>query len=301
MITPVASDTEAIRSAGPKAALLLEQLAERRVRTLTVKTDEEWLREITPHYQRLLSRMEAARLLYRIRRGRYVVAPRGTFSPAQAASAELLAARVLAPDDYFISHLSALIAHRLTDLHSTQIYASVRQSSSHRSKNLVELPTGTLRIVEIADARWPVASSSELDEVRALPESMEFIWRSGVERTLVDALARADLCAGFETVVSCWVNAKSRETDWESACRIARRQGPSMVRRTAYLLRLIGLGAVAERAFPDLRGRGVRTPLDRSNSFNMDRNELARDRTTGVVINVPPQYLRAWTGATSLT
>ena len=294
-------DAEAVRSAGPAAALLLERMAQRRVQTLTVASDREWLAEITPHYRRLLSRMEAARLLYRIGRGRYVVAPRGTFSAAQAASAELQAARVLEPGDYFISHLSALIAHRLTDVHSDELYASVRRSSGRRGKHRVQLPSGTLRIVVVADARWPAERSSELEEVRALPESMEFIWRSGVERTLVDALARPDLCAGFETVVGCWVAAKNRQVDWEGVCRIAARQGASMIRRAAYLLRLIGLGAVAERAFPDLHGRSIRVPLDRSDSFGMGATGLVRDRATGVVVNVPPQYLQAWTGATSLT
>jgi hypothetical protein len=165
----------------------------------------------------------------------------------------------------------------------------------------VELPSGTLRIVTVADARWPARGSSELEEVRALPESMEFIWRSGVERTLVDALARPDLCAGIETVVGCWVSAKTGQVDWEGVCQIAARQGTSMIRRTAYLLRLIGLGVVAERAFPHLDGRSIRVPLDRSDSFRMGISGLVRDRATGVVVNVPPQYLQAWTGATSLT
>ncbi len=301
MIAPMMVDAEAVRSVGPAAALLLERMAQRRVQTLAIEADREWLAEITPHYRRLLSRMEGARLLYRIRRGRYVLAPRGTFSVAQAAPAELQAARTLEPGDYFISHLSALIAHRLTDVHSDEVYASVRQSSGRRGKHRVELPAGTLRIVTVADARWPAEGSSELEDVRALPESMEFIWRAGVERTLVDALARPDLCAGFETVVGCWVAAKNRQIAWDTVCQIAARQGSSMIRRTAYLLRLIGLGAVAERAFPDLHGRSIRVPLDRSDSFGMGVKSLVRDRATGVVVNVPPQYLQAWTGATSLT
>jgi predicted transcriptional regulator of viral defense system len=293
--------SEAVRSVGPVGALLLERMAERRVQTITVETDRKWLAEITPHYQRLLSRMSAARLLYRIRRGHYVVAPRGTFSAAQAASSELQAARVLTPGDYFISHLSALIAHRLTDVHCNETYASIRQSSGRRGKHHVELPSGTLRIATVTDARWPIAGSAELEEVRALPESIELIWRSGVERTLLDALARPDLCAGFEIVIGCWVSAKNGKTDWELLCNVAARQGSSMIRRTAYMLRLLGLGAIAERAFPNLRGRSTRVPLDRSDSYDMGVDRLARDRATGVVINVPPQHLQAWTGATSLT
>jgi predicted transcriptional regulator of viral defense system len=116
----------------------------------------------------------------------------------------------------------------------------------------------------------------------------------------VDALARPDLCAGFETVVGCWVNAKNADTDWGGVCEIARRQGPSMMRRVIFLLRLIGFDAVGQRAFPDLRGRGLSTLLDRSSSFQLPERGRVRDRTTGIVVNVPPEYLLAWTGATSL-
>lgn len=300
-----AAPADPVRHAGPQAALVLEELAERRARSLTVTEDKQWLRAITPHYARLLSRMEDARLLYRIQRGRYVVAPRGSFSLAQAAPTDLLVDRILAPHgDYFISHLSALISHRLTDLHSGGIYASVRKSSTFRRVE-VELPSGTLRVARIADARWPASASEtskpELEEVRAMPDTMEFVWHASLERALVDAVARPELCAGFETVVACWMRARDMSADWDAVCEIARRQGPSMIRRTAYLLRLMGLGAVAQRAFPNLTGRGVSTPLDRSASFPLAAEDCVRDRATGIVVNVPHEYLLAWTGATSLS
>jgi predicted transcriptional regulator of viral defense system len=289
-----------LRRTGSKASLVLERLAEDRRRSLILEDDRPWLQQITQHPTRLLSRMEQAQLLYRIGRGRYVVAPRGTFSPTQAAPLELMVDLVLRPQgDYFLSFLSGLISHRLTDLHSSTAYAAVRGSIRIRGTEIA-LPTGRLHLVRLTDARWP-RGKAELEQVRALPDSVEKVWRATRERTLVDALARPDLSAGIETVVDSWVRAKSEQTDWDTVCEIASHQGVSMARRTAFLLRLIGLGAVVRRRFQDLPSRGVSVPFDRSSSYDLEPVGLTRDRRTGVVVNVPADHLLAWTGATSLT
>lgn len=288
---------DVVRSTGPKAALVLEELAEARKHSLTLAEDRDWLSRLTSNPNSLLERMAGAKLLYRVGRGRYVVAPRGTFSASQAASTELMVGIMLgARGDYFIGYLSALIDHRLTDLHSTTAYAAIRQRSSFGEVE-IELPGGELKLVRLSDSRWPGDSERELDRVLALPDSKEFVWRSSLERTLVDALSRPDLSAGLETVIGCWGTAVRRDTDWDLVCAIAERQGASMARRTAFVLRLLGLGAVAERNFPHMTGRGSNTPLDRSNSFEMEAADMRRDRHTGVLINVPEDYLAGWARA----
>lgn len=288
-----------VRSAGPKAALVLEALAERRRRSLRLSDDREWLQEITPDPNSLVERMADAQLLYRVNRGNYLVAPRGSFSPTQAAPIEMMAGVLLASQgDYYIGYLSALIDHRLTDLHSTTVYAAIRQKSSF-SKTEVELPGGSLQVVRLVDSRWP-QDERELERRRAIPDTKEFIWRATLERTLVDALARPELSAGIETVVGCWARAKQREVDWELVCAIAERQSKSMMRRVAFVLRLLGLHVVARQNFPGLIGRGASTPLDRSGSFDLDPGEARRDRETGVLINVPEDYLLGWAGAPAL-
>lgn len=70
-----------------------------------------------------------------------------------------------------------------------------------------------------------------------------------------------------------------------------------MERRCAFLLRLLGLDAIARRNFPRLTGRGASTPLDRSNSFDMTAGNMTRDRETGVLLNVPEDHLRGWVSA----
>jgi predicted transcriptional regulator of viral defense system len=295
----VTIDDKPVRAAGPVAARVLEELANSRRRTLSVSDDRTWLSRWTKDPNALLEGMADSQLLYRVGRGRYVVAPRGTFSAVQAAPAELIAGLILgARGEYFISYLTALIDYRLTDLHSTTIYAAIPQDSNFGETSF-QLPSGTLRLVRLSRSNWPTNPDKELVRVRALPETKEFVWRASLERVLVDSLSRPDLAAGFETIVSCWARARQTDVDWDLVCTISARRGRSMQRRCAFLLRLLGLDAVAKRNFPRLTGRGANTPLDRSNSFEMSAGEMTRDRETGVLLNVPEDHLRGWVSAVS--
>jgi predicted transcriptional regulator of viral defense system len=293
------SEAKSVRAAGPVAARVLEELAHSRRRSVSIADDRSWLAPWTKDPNALLESMADNQLLYRVGRGRYIVAPRGTFSPTQAAPAELIAALILgARGEYFISYLTALIDYRLTDLHSDTIYAAIKQGSSIGETSF-ELPSGTLRVVRLSRSNWPVDHDRELVRVRALAETKEFIWRASLERALVDGLSRPDLTGGLETVVSSWARARQSDTDWDLVCAISEQRGKSMERRCALLLGLLGLDAVAKRNFPRLSGRGANTPLDRSNSFQMSPQDIKRDRETGVLINVPEDYLRGWVGAAS--
>lgn len=289
-------DSVPLRSVGPKAAHVLEELALRRRRSIRLPEDEVWIRNITDHPIRLLSRMESRGLLYRIRNGRYVVAPRGTFSVEQAAPVDLIVDLELsAQGDYFISYLSALIGHRLTDLHTSNAFAAIRQESKYRG-TLVELPSCKLHVVRLSQFRWPSNPTleEERERVRVLSDAKEFVWRATIERTLIDSLTRPDLSAGIETVISAWTRAQDRDTDWDLLCSIAEHQGVSTVRRTSYLLRLLGMEVIAKKNFQGLIGRSARVPLDRSASFNLPNRDMTRDPLTGVVVNIPEDHLRGW-------
>ena len=293
------TEEKPVRAAGPVAARVLEELANARRHSVNLAEDRDWLSRWTKDPGGLLKSMAQHQLLYRVGRGRYVVAPRGTFSPTQAASAELIAALILGSrGEYFISYLTALIDHRLTDLHSTTVYAAVRQGS-RIGETSFELPSGTLQLVRLNRSNWPADPARELVRVRALAETKEFIWRASIERALVDSLSRPDLAAGLETVVGCWARARQTDADWDLVCAIAARRGDSMTRRCAFLLRQLGLDAVAERNFPGLTGRGAKTLLDRSDSFEMSSEDMTRDRETGVLVNVPGDHLRGWVSAAS--
>src|ERR1700677_1388302 len=225
------TDDKPVRTAGPVAARVLEELADSRRRSVSIADDRAWLSRWTKDPNALLESMACNQLLYRVGRGRYVVAPRGTFSATQAAPAELIAGIILgARSEYFISYLTALIDYRLTDLHSTTVYAAIPQSSSFGETSF-ELPSGTLQLVRLSRSNWPTDPDKELVRVRALPETKEFVWRASRERALLDGLSRPDLAAGLETVVGCWARARQTGIDWDLVCAISARGGGGMERR----------------------------------------------------------------------
>lgn len=290
-----------MRTAGRHTAAVRDAVAEHGRRTIRLPADRDWLVSAIARKLELsasevdmgslLAEMAKREHLYRVRQGSYVVAPDGTSTVQQAAPPELLVDLVLrAQGHYYISHLGAMIAHRLTDLHSSDSYATIKRSSTFRPRT-VELVTGTLHICEIVDRFWPEPDA--LSRVRVFSGAREFAWRASLELTLVDAVARPELCAGFETAVSGWARARLRDTDWDAVARIAAGRGGATAHRVAFLLALFGLDEVVERCLPGLTGRGRRIPLDRSDSYCLD-GELERDAATGVVLNVPRDLLHAW-------
>jgi predicted transcriptional regulator of viral defense system len=283
------------RTVSSEASAVLEHVAAAKRRTVSLPADREWLAEITPHYARLLDRMAVRKLLYRVFRGQYVVAPWATDGVDQAAPAELLVDLVLREQgEYYLGFLSALIAHRLTDLHTSTLYAAIRQDSP-TDMTSVPLAAYELKLVRLSPSRWPM-QENERERVRVQSGLKEFVWRSTLERTLVDCLLRPELCAGIETVTTSWARAQEHPVDWQAVWAIANRSGTATARRAAYLLIHTGHEHVLVEDLPALQAKRADTPLDRSNGYGMSRREMTRDPQTGVLLNVPPKHLHGWLG-----
>jgi predicted transcriptional regulator of viral defense system len=275
---------------------VLEHVAAAKRRTLSLPADRDWLAEITPHYARLLDRMGARKLLYRVSRGQYVVAPWATDGVDQAASAELLVDLVLRQQgEYYLGFLSALIAHRLTDLHTSTLYAAIRQDNP-TDRTSVSLSRYQLKLVRLSPSRWP-SDERERERVRVQSGLKEFVWRSTLERTLVDCLLRPELCAGIETVITSWARGEEDRVDWEAVWTIAKRIGSATSRRVAYLLIRTGHEHVLAEDLPALDAKRAHILLDRSNGYGMSRREMKRDPQTGLQLNVPAEQLHGWLGA----
>jgi len=282
------------RTVSRTASAALEEVADRRRRTIRLPEDREWLVELTKQPAKLLSQMAEKQLLYRVERGRYVLAPRGSFAVEQAAPAELLADLVIAHrSPYYVGFLSALISHRLTDLHSSDIYVAIPAEGKIRVSQQ-RMPGGVLHFTQFKGSRWPLLGSSEIERVRAFKDSKEFWWRSSVERTLIDALNRPELSGGMETVVSAWARARiERRANWLELARIAKRLGSSTQRRVAFLLKLLDVRGSGD--WFGFSGRSSNVILDRSRSFQ-STNRCPRDPETGILINVPQKTLEGWIG-----
>jgi predicted transcriptional regulator of viral defense system len=273
--------------------------AERRV-TLTVDADRSWLQDITPFYAQLLSDMEHDKSLYRVQRGKYVVAPRATSRLTQAAPVELLIDLALRDQgDYYLGFLTAFIDHGLTDLHSAVTYAAIRQESPLGNAGL-SLGDQPVKLVRLAASRWP-QRSDERERQRVVPRAAEFVWRSSLERTLIDGVLRPDLCAGIETVVGGWGRAQRRgSADWAKVWTIAQGCGNSVARRAALLLCQLGHESLVADHLPALRRNRARVLLDRSDGFALGDRRPPRDPQTGVVLNVPDHAVTGWLAASGV-
>ena len=248
---------------------MFEHVAAAKRRTVSLPGDREWLAEITPHYARLLDRMAARKLLYSVLRGRYVVAPWATDGVDQAAPAELLVDLVLREQgDYYLGFLSALIAHRLTDLHSSTLYAAIRQDNS---TDMAPCRGGhELRLVRLSPSRWPMRGERARTSARAIvAEGVRLAL--GPRADTRRGLLRPELCAGIETVISSWARAEEDAVDWQAVWAIARRSGMATARRAAYLLIHTGHEHVLTENLPSLQAKRADTPLDRSNGYGMSR------------------------------
>jgi len=287
--------TPPVRTVSHHAALVLEHVAAEKRRTLLLPEDGHWLQDITAHVHQLLDDMESRKSLYRVVRGKYVVAPRATDGADQAAPPELLVDLVLrSQGDYYLGFLSAFIAHGLTDLHSDVTYAAIKQDSP-TDLTTVELPSLTLQIVRLSPSRWP-EREAERERRRVQSGTREFSWRSSLERTLVDGLLRPELCAGIETVIGGWARVAEREVDWDLVWSIGRGCGVGVAKRVAYLLRSVGHEDVLADDLAALRAKRSRAVLDRSDGLGLTTSECTRDPATGLTLNVPQDMLRGWLG-----
>lgn len=288
---PTASDTS--RRVSAKASQVLDRLAREHRSTLVVERDRDWLAEISDDPAGLLYRMARARVLYRVARGRYVVAPSGSTSIRQAARPELLTdLRLSIQTPYFVSFLSALVAHRLTDVQSPTLYVAVPAGNSLR-RSMLELAGRDIKLVSLSGSRWP--QPDDIEEVRLAPQSADTFPQARVERVLVDALYRPDYSGGFELVASAWARGNLRgDVDWDRVARIGRDYSPDVGRRTAFMLSRLGHDEQAQLALAGRPGRGSKVLLDRSDDYALPQAERERDPRTGVVVNVPLEYLEAW-------
>ena len=201
--------------------------------------------------------------------------------------------------EYYLGFLSSLIAHRLTDLHASTLYAAIRQDSP-TDLTTVSLAGRELKLVRLSPSRWP-SGERERERVRVQPGLKEFVWRSTLERTLVDGLLRPELCGGIETVITSWARATEHEqVEWATVWQIAKRMGDATARRVAHLLIHSGHEQVLAGDLPALSLKGAATPLDRTNGYAMTRKEATRDPQTGVLVNVPVEQLRGWLDPASL-
>lgn len=235
---------------------------------------------------RRLSDMATRKQVVRVAHGAYVLLPAGARSVRQAADRGTLIATALENRwSYYLGFASAIVEHGLTDESAGDLHVAIGGARLPKLGDLAGIPVHLTRVAYDNEQRdgW-------LGVERKRVRGQTFYVRSGIERTLIDALDRPQLCVRPELWVRAWERAlREGDLDLPLLLELARRRSRAVCARAALLLREAGRPREARLLLErPLTGRVL---FDRSNT---EAGIWPRDRDTGLLLNVPLQAINAW-------
>ncbi len=253
-----------------------------------LRRDKIWLTEEvgTPHLRQLLDRMADKGSLYQLGAGRYAVAPRGSVDASQALPFSVALDVAMGGREYYLAFGSALADHGLIDENIDPIIAA--RASAVGGNDALSVQSLKVRIVRVSsDRRW-------FGREWIKGGARSGYWRSDMERTLLDAVDRPDLCAGNELVARAWGRAVHEERpDADRLVDYATRLRGLSALRVAFYSQQLDRQDLAQRILAVVpRTRSSKARLDPTGAFGP--GDWSRDRATGLQINIPESRLRGW-------
>jgi predicted transcriptional regulator of viral defense system len=184
-----------------------------------------------PETQQVLFRLTKAGWLVKLGAGKYaIVSPSAGEDAIPEANRLVIARELIGNTSYYISHDSALEVHNML----TRPVTSVTISTPRRLKSRTILNVPYRFVTVKSENMWgytPVWISVE-----------EQVQVSDPERTILDGLARPDLCGGVSEIVTGLLIRKD-DLDWEKLIEYSKRlQIQAVAKRLGYLLEFYGLG-----------------------------------------------------------
>ena len=222
------------KTLGATGAHLLTALAESNRTVFTISDAQELLESSYDAALKTVRRLAHAGWLVRLTAGRYAIVPLSSGDEATPQVDRYIIARELLDDTpYYVSHDSAMDIHNMLTRPVTTVVVTTPRRLADRE------------ILGVPD-RFVYAVSSALwgsEPVWVTPYERVIV--SDLERTILDGLARPDLCAGISQVATgLWM--RQDDFDWDRLASYAQRLGTRAVaQRMGYLLELYGLGTLA--------------------------------------------------------
>ncbi len=181
--------------------------------------------------QQALLRLTRAGWLVKLGAGKYAIVSPSAGDDAFPEANRLVIARELAGDvPYYVSHESAMEVHNMLTRPVTRVIISTPRRLNSRTILKVPYQFITTKTVNMWGHAPVWISAGEQVQV------------SDPERTILDGLARPELCAGVSEVASGLLTRKDT-LDWEKLAAYARRLGnQAAAKRLGYLLEFYGLG-----------------------------------------------------------
>jgi predicted transcriptional regulator of viral defense system len=219
------------KTLGSTGAQLLTTLAEENRTIFSIADAQEVLNSSYDAALQLLRRLTRTGWLVSLTAGRYAIVPLSSGDEATPqVNRYVIAREVLGETPYTISHESAMDVHSMF----TRPVINVIVTTPRRLKDREILGVPYRFVYAPPSALW----GSEPTWVT--PD--EQVTVSDLERTILDGLARPDLCAGVSQVaVGLWM--RQDDLDWGKLAHYVQKLGRrSVAQRLGYLLELYDLG-----------------------------------------------------------
>jgi predicted transcriptional regulator of viral defense system len=219
------------KTLGSTSARLLTALADDNRTIFSVADAQEVLSGSYDATLQALRRLTRAGWLVRLTAGRYAIVPLSSGGEATPqVNRHVVARELLDGTPYYISHDSAMDVHDMLTRPVTTVTVTTPRRLAGRE--ILGVPY-----------RFVCAPPSTLwgcEPVWVTP--YEQVSVSDLERTILDGLARPDLCAGVSQVATgLWL--RRTDFDWDKMAQYAQKLGTHAVaQRLGYLLELYGLG-----------------------------------------------------------
>jgi len=222
------------KTLGATGARLLTALAADNRTIFTISDAQELLKSNYDATLKTVRRLAQAGWLVRLTAGRYAIVPLSSGDEATPqVNRYVIAREILEDTPYYISHDSAMDIHNML----TRPVTTVVVTTPRRLVDREILGVPYRFVYAAASALWGT------EPVWVTP--YERVMVSDPERTILDGLARPDLCAGIGQVATgLWM--RHDDLDWGKLVDYVRKLGTRAVaQRLGYLLELYGLGPPA--------------------------------------------------------
>lgn len=222
------------KTLGATGARLLTALAESNQTIFSIADAQELLESSYDAALKTVRRLAHAGWLVRLTAGRYAIVPLSSGDePTPQVNRYVIARELLDGAPYYVSHDSAMDIHNMLTRPVTTVIITTPRRLADR--DILGVPYRFVYARPLA--LWGC------EPIWVTP--YERVTVSNLERTILDGLARPDLCAGLsEVATGLWM--RHDDFDWDRLADYAQRLGiRAVAQRLGYLLELYGLGTPA--------------------------------------------------------
>ena len=263
------------KTLGAESALLITRLASQGLNVFSIANAQKASARDYSVVVQELRRLVQTGWVVKLSPGWYALVPLSAGSDAIPEINRFVFARALMENEpYYLSHDSAFEIHNML----TRPVTTVTVTSPHRLRNRAILKVPYRFIYTKTTNFWGVTPSWVTPN--------EQVQVSDMERTILDGLARPELCSGISEVASgLWI--RKDDLDWDKLIHYCEKLGNQAVaKRLGYLLELYDVGLSQAQQLQEMIGPSyaLLDPMLTSEGFYITRWRLR--------INIAPELLR---------